>query len=45
MSKPLTVDQNKLWKIFKEMGIPSHPTASWEICMQDKKQQLEEDME
>ena len=39
------VDQNKLWKIFKEMGIPSHLTACWEICMQDKKQQLEEDME
>ena len=34
------VDHN-LWKILKEMGIP----ASWEICMQVKKQQLELDME
>ena len=24
MPKPLTVDHNKLWKIFKEMGIPDH---------------------
>ena len=38
------VDQNKLWKI-QEMGIPDHLTASWEICMQVKKQQLELDME
>ena len=35
------VDHNKLWKILKEMGIP----ASWEICMQVRKQQLELDME
>ena len=28
-------DQNKLWKILKEMGIPDHLT-SWEICMQVK---------
>ena len=35
------VDHNKLWKILKEMGIP----ASWEICMQVRKQQLEPDME
>ena len=35
------VDHNKLWKILKEMGIP----ASWETCMQVKKQQLELDME
>ena len=27
------------------MGIPDHLTASWEICMQVKKQQLEQDME
>ena len=39
------VDHNKLWKIFKEMGIPDHLTASWEICTQLKKQQLELDME
>ena len=35
------VDHNKLWKILQEMGIP----ASWEICMQIKKQQLELYME
>ena len=39
------VDHNKLWTILKEMGIPDHLTASWEICMQVKKQQLELDME
>ena len=39
------VDHNKLWKILKEMGIPDHRPASWEICMQVKKQQLELDME
>ena len=25
------VDHNKLWKILKEMGIPDHLPASWEI--------------
>ena len=41
------VDHNKLWKILKEMEIPDHLTwpASWEICMQVRKQQLELDME
>ena len=39
------VDHNKLWKILDEMGIPDHLTASWEICMQVKKQQLEMDIE
>ena len=39
------VDHNKLWKILQEMGIPDHLTASWETCMQVKKQQLEPDME
>ena len=39
------VDHNKLWEILKEMGIPDHLPASWEICMQIKKQQLELDME
>ena len=39
------VDHNKLWKILKEMGIPDHRPASWEICMQVRKQQLELDME
>ena len=36
---------NKLWKIQKEMGIPDTWPASWEICMQVKKQQLELYME
>ena len=36
------VDHNKLWKILKEMA--TWP-ASWEICMQVRKQQLELDME
>jgi len=29
----------------KGLGIPDHLPASWEICMQVKKQQLELDME
>ena len=39
------VDHNKLWKILKEMGIPDHMTASWETCIQVRRQQLELDME
>ena len=39
------VDHNKLWKILKEMDIPDHWPASWETCMQVRKQQLELDME
>ena len=39
------VDHDKPWKILQEMGIPDHLTASCEICMQVKKQQLELDME
>ena len=39
------VDHNELWKILKETGIPDHLPASWEICMQVRKQQLELDME
>ena len=39
------VDHNKLWKILKEKGIQTTWPASWEICMQVKKQQLEPDME
>ena len=38
------VDHNKL-KILQEMGIQDRLTASWEICMQVRKQQLELDME
>ena len=39
------VDHNKLWKILNDMGIPDHLPASWEICVQVRKQQLELDME
>ena len=39
------VDHNKLWKILREMGISDHFPASWEICMQVKRQQLEPGME
>ena len=39
------VVHSKLWKILKEMGISDHLPASWETCMQVKKQQLEMDME
>ena len=35
------VGHNKVWKILKETTWP----ASWEICMQIRKQQLELDME
>ena len=38
------VDPNKLWKILKEMGIPATWSASWEICMQVRKQQFELNM-
>ena len=40
-----SVDHNKLWKILQEMGIPDIWPASWEICMQVRKHQLELDME
>ena len=40
-----SVDHNKLWNILQEMGISDHRPASWEICMQVRKQQLELDME
>ena len=46
------VDHHKLWKILKEMGIhhqvyiiKTNLPASWEICMQVRKQQLELNME
>ena len=38
------VDHNTLWKILKEMGIPDHLTCLLKICMQVRKQQLEQDM-
>ena len=39
------VDQNKLWKILEEMGIPDHLNCLLRICMQVRKQELELDME
>ena len=39
------VDHNKLWKVLKEMEYQTTQPASWEICMQVRKQQLELDME
>ena len=39
------VDNNKLWKILKEMGYQTTWPASWETYMQVRKQQLELDME
>ena len=39
------VDDNKQWKILKEMGIPDHLTCLLRNCMQVRKQQLELDME
>ena len=39
------VGHNKLWKILREMGHQTTWPASWEICMQVRKQQLKLDME
>ena len=39
------VDHNKLWKILKEIEYQTTLPASWEICIQIKKQQLELDMQ
>ena len=39
------VDHNKLWKILKRWECQTTWPASWEICMQVRKQQLELDME
>ena len=39
------VDHKKLWKILKEMEYQTTYPASWEVCMQVRKQQLELDME
>ena len=39
------VDHDKLCNSLKEMGIPDHLTCLWETCIQDKKQQLELDIE
>ena len=39
------VCHNKFWKILQEMEYQTTWPASWEICMQVRKQQLELDME
>ena len=39
------VDHNKLWKILKRWAYQTTWPASWEICMQVRKEQLELDME
>ena len=39
------MDQNKLWKILKEMGIPDHRISSWQTSMHGKKQWLEPNTE
>ena len=39
------VDHNELWKFFKRWEYQTTWPASWEICMQVKKQQLEVDIE
>ena len=39
------VDHHKVWKISKKGEYQTTIHASWEICMQGKKQQLELDME
>ena len=39
------MDHNKLWKILQEMEHQTILPASWEICTQVKKQQLEPDIE
>ena len=40
-----SVDHNKLWKFWKRWEYQTTWLASWEICMQVRKQQLELDME
>ena len=39
------VDHKKLWNILKEMEYQTTLPASWKICLQVKKQQLEPDIE
>ena len=39
------VDHNNLWKILQQMGNQTTWPASWKICMQVRKQQLELNME
>ena len=39
------LESRLLWEILQEIGIPDTLPASWKICMQVKKQELELDME
>ena len=39
------VNRNKLWKFWKRWEYQTTWPASWEICMQVRKQQLEMDIE
>ena len=39
------VDHNKLWKFWKRWEYQTTWSASWEVCIQVKKQPLELDME
>ena len=39
------VDHNRLWKILKRLEYQTILPASWEICVQVKKKQLELDMD
>ena len=39
------VDHNQLWKFWKKWEYQTTWSASWEICMKVRKQQLELDME
>ena len=41
---PWTVYITTNWKILRKMEMPEHLTASWETCMQVRKQKLELDM-
>ena len=43
--RDIIVDHNKLWKFWKRWEYQTTWSASWEICMQVRKQQLELDME
>ena len=45
MPKPLIMWITTNWKILREREYQTTLTASWEFCMQVKKQQLELDME
>ena len=45
MTKPDYVDNNKLWNILKEMGIPDHLICLLRNLYAVRKQQLELDME